>query len=748
MAKRKIGITTEDQTTATSADSSISPNSSENRRLHAEQVKLLYMHAPVGLVATLVNSVILTFIQWEFISHSILITWLACVWLITLLRSVLGYRYRQGLAIADESSHWGIWFIIGTACSGVVWGSSGILLFPGESIAHQAFLAFLLGGMTAGGVAVYSPLKGAFLAFILPNLVPITVRFFTHTDDMHIAMGGMVLLFTVLMLVAARRMHAVTLTSLKLRFENNDLIADLTTEKEQTEELNEQLRSEITERKRAESLQADQNRVLELLATGRTLADVLTVLIHTIEVQAPGMRCSVLLLDRDGTHLHHCVAPGLPEKYTREIDGLEIGPSVGSCGTAAYQGKRIIVEDIAIDPLWVDFRELALEHGLRACWSDPIFSTNGHVLGTFAMYYRQPHKPSINELQLVEIASHLAGLAIERTQVEETLRQSEERFRRLFEQSSDAIFIHTLDGRMLDVNNRACEMLGYDMNQLLTLSVKSLYPEVDRPTLREALQTIDETGSIQFESRFKKAHGMIINVEISSRIIDHEKGIIQAIVRDITERVQSEKQIQASLREKEVLLKEIHHRVKNNLQIIASLLDLQSESLTDPQYLPIFQDSQHRIRSMALIHEHLYQSEDLAQIDFAQYIQELVYSLFSSYEPSVSGITLKLDIDATFLDIDTAIPCGLILNELVSNSLKHAFPDGRSGEICIGLHLDQEKQLTLWIRDNGVGFPKGVDFRKTESLGLQLVCTLTTQLKGTITLDSSRGTAFQITFKA
>ncbi|HEY9874720.1 MAG TPA: histidine kinase dimerization/phosphoacceptor domain -containing protein, partial [Candidatus Obscuribacterales bacterium] len=202
-----------------------------------------------------------------------------------------------------------------------------------------------------------------------------------------------------------------------------------------------------------------------------------------------------------------------------------------------------------------------------------------------------------------------------------------------------------------------------------------------------------------------------------------------------------------SLKEKEVLLKEIHHRVKNNLQIISSLLKLQSSYIKDEQTFGLFKDSQNRIRSMALIHEKLYQSKDLSRIDFAEYIRELTTNLLRSYGANSKTVTLKTSISDIRLTIDTAIPCGLIINELVSNSLKHAFStEKESNEICLQLHSHHNNDFILIVSDNGIGLPPNIDFKDTETLGLELVCTLTEQLEGTIEVDSSSGTKFNITF--
>jgi PAS domain S-box-containing protein len=216
--------------------------------------------------------------------------------------------------------------------------------------------------------------------------------------------------------------------------------------------------------------------------------------------------------------------------------------------------------------------------------------------------------------------------------------------------------------------------------------------------------------------------------------------------QEIVERKRVEEQIRASLREKEVLLKEIHHRVKNNLQIVSSLLSLQANYVSDQQAFEALRESLNRVHSMGVIHEVLYQSLDLAQVDFGEFTQRLVDHLFRMYGVESQAITLRMDVSEVPMSIDTAIYCGLIVNELVSNSLKYAFPAGRAGEICIGLHSDNENHLTLTVSDNGISLPSDVEQRKVESLGLQLVAMLTEQLEGTAEFDPSSGTAFRIMF--
>jgi len=234
----------------------------------------------------------------------------------------------------------------------------------------------------------------------------------------------------------------------------------------------------------------------------------------------------------------------------------------------------------------------------------------------------------------------------------------------------------------------------------------------------------------------------------NERLINKLEKKMLELEREVAERKRAEDQIKASLREKEVLLQEVHHRVKNNMQIISSLFSLQSRHIKDKRALEIFKSSQNRVRSMALIHERFYQSEDMARVDFAEYAQSLTSHLFSAHGINPGAVKLNLKIKDVFLDLNTAIPCGLIINELVSNCLKHAFPGENNGEIKIAMHPLDKDGMEVIVSDNGVGLPKKIDFRKTDSLGLHLVNLLAEdQLHGDIKLDRARGTSFHIRFK-
>ncbi|MEQ2006686.1 MAG: histidine kinase dimerization/phosphoacceptor domain -containing protein, partial [Limisphaerales bacterium] len=221
-----------------------------------------------------------------------------------------------------------------------------------------------------------------------------------------------------------------------------------------------------------------------------------------------------------------------------------------------------------------------------------------------------------------------------------------------------------------------------------------------------------------------------------------------AIRTDITANKHAQEQILASLREKEVMLKEIHHRVKNNLQIVSSLLRLQSRSLKHPETIAAFEESCIRVQAMALVHEMLYVSSSFSALDFVAYVRSLTDSLLRAYGTDPAVIRLSLDMDKVHLDINQAIPCALILNELVSNSLKYAFTGGRHGEIRLRLYCDPDGTTHMVVGDDGVGLPERVNPDKTESLGLQLVNTLVRQLHGTLEIRRTGGIEYAFTFTA
>src|SRR4030095_902107 len=255
-------------------------------------------------------------------------------------------------------------------------------------------------------------------------------------------------------------------------------------------------------------------------------------------------------------------------------------------------------------------------------------------------------------------------------------------------------------------------------------------------------------GILVAEFRVKKKDGEFIWLEDHMYRVRMDGGIsyLSGILIDVTERKITERKISQSLKEKELLLKEIHHRVKNNLQVVSSLLKLQSGYVKDNPSYDILLDSQNRVRSMALVHQKLYQSKDFSQIDFSEYLKQLTVHLSHAFKPKNHDVEIEIKAGKVNLSIDHAIPCGLIINELVSNSLKYAFTETKPGKIKIELLESKDNTFSLTVSDNGIGLPENIDFRKTTSLGLQLVNTLVGQIDGSIEMENHQGACFNIKF--
>ncbi|MGB9979767.1 sensor histidine kinase [Methanobacterium sp.] len=358
-------------------------------------------------------------------------------------------------------------------------------------------------------------------------------------------------------------------------------------------------------------------------------------------------------------------------------------------------------------------------------------------------------------ISLVEFGDNFYAVIVarditERMEAQRAIMQSEEKYRILFEYSPDFIILINPEGKIIDINKSTKKFVNLSKEQLIGKSILGLgvlFEEDVNEFMEIGNELINGESVEPFEFKVIDRNGKICWMDAYLSLLKKDNGdcAIQIILHDITKRKNYEKQIKQSLSEKEILLKEIHHRVKNNLQIISSLLNLQSRYIEDKDAFGVFKESQNRIKSMALIHEKLYQSEDLTKIDFAEYIKSLTFHLFRSYSIDQSRVELSINFEGILFDIDTSIPCGLIINELISNSLKYAFPNGRKGKISIDLQLKGEKDILI-IRDNGVGFPEGMDFQNTETLGLRLVNILVNQINGVITCDKIEGTSFRIEF--
>lgn len=325
--------------------------------------------------------------------------------------------------------------------------------------------------------------------------------------------------------------------------------------------------------------------------------------------------------------------------------------------------------------------------------------------------------------------------------------KSSVRYKELVDLLPQIVFEIDLAGNLTFVNQSAFSVMGYTEADLLQgMNVLERVVPEDRERVIQNMQRVLSGRKSGHEYTFMHKDGSRFPVIIHSSVI-YQEGIpvgFRGIIFDITERKLAEERLKESLHEKEVLLKEVHHRVKNNMQIISSLLHLQLSGIDQEPVRQILTESQNRIKSIALVHERIYMSDDLARIDFKEYMKSLSAQLLHSYSTGRRLVNLTVMGDPIHLGVDQAVPCGLIMNELVSNSLKHAFPGYKGGTIKI--HLRDGSTNQIIIEDDGVGMPENFCLTQVQSMGMQLVAALVDQLDGTITLDRSGGTRFTITF--
>lgn len=330
---------------------------------------------------------------------------------------------------------------------------------------------------------------------------------------------------------------------------------------------------------------------------------------------------------------------------------------------------------------------------------------------------------------------------------------SAEQLLRIVEVAEDAIISVDRKYRIILFNQGAAHVFGYTPEEALGRPLSMLLPDRFREAHDDHVQDFvesPESARRMAERREifgRRKNGEEFPAEASIAKIDADgELILTVILRDINERKAAERRLQSSLREKEVLLREVHHRVKNNLQVVSSLLSLQERALRDPALRHALSESRNRIQSMALIHEQLYNAGDLSQVNFPEYVRQLTARLLHSYQVDPHQVDLDVDVGDVGLSVDVAVPCGLILNELVSNSLKYAFCDGRSGEIRIEFSSMPDGSVILTAADDGVGLPPEVGFWSTRTLGLRLVRSLVRQLDGEVELSGPPGTEFRIRF--
>ncbi|PIQ32467.1 MAG: hypothetical protein CO186_03295 [Zetaproteobacteria bacterium CG_4_9_14_3_um_filter_49_83] len=412
----------------------------QNDLLRAEQLKLLHEAILLPISVSVILACVLVAFEWQQIEHSQLLSWLFVFIMVSLARLKLAYAYRQAQPKIEQHACWETYFLIGSISAAVLWGSTAWLLFPEHSITHQVFLAFMVGGICIGAIPSLSSLSFAIISYILIALIPLIIRFFTLATETSSLIAAMLVLFLLMMLISAKRIHSHIRQNIWLRMQsqmNESIVAA----------------SEAHFRKSSE--------ILEMAAMDVPDEKIYDAICHMYEASHPSMRASILKLK--GNHLYHCSAPSLPKEYCDAINGVEIGPSVGSCGTAAFRGSEVIVEDISSHPLWASYKQVALPYHLYACWSIPIKGRDGKIFGTFAMYFEHPASPSDLEMASIRDASRLVSIIMEREQREASLRILSQSI----EQAGESVLITDKEGTIEYVNSSFCRLTGYRAEEVM-----------------------------------------------------------------------------------------------------------------------------------------------------------------------------------------------------------------------------------------------------------------------------------------
>lgn len=494
----------------------------------------------------------------------------------------------------------------------------------------------------------------------------------------------------------------------------------------------------------AAQLQLDQLQAIyqlsDAVAQAGSIDDVFQTALDTLLRTTHADRASILLYDADGV-MRFKAWRGLSDHYRRHAEGHSPWPP------DVVDPQPVLVEDVELDPGLAELCPVIVGEGVRALGFIPLINQR-QLLGKFMLYYNQPHH--FTETQVAQTIAYHVSFAIVRLRAQLALRDSEARFRTLVESQGEGVSLIDPDENCRFANPAANTIFG--VADLVGHNLREFTPPDQFAQLRAQTERRRRGERSTYDLEIVRCDGEYRNlIATATPQLDAAGNFEGALVvwLDITARKRAEEQLKASLLEKEVLLKEIHHRVKNNLQVVYSLLNLQSSQTADEASLEVLRESQNRVRSMALVHETLYRSPDLARVDLVDYASNLAAHLIRSYRIDSTAIQLSVQAAApVYLSIDTAIPCGLIINELISNALKHAFPAGRSGTVSVRLARPSAVSTSLTVADNGIGLPAEFDQTATDSLGMQLIGQLVRQIHGCLTVQREGGTQFTIEFQA
>lgn len=524
-----------------------------------------------------------------------------------------------------------------------------------------------------------------------------------------------------------------------------------------------------------EAYTESQREILSMISNDRPLGEILEALCLMIESQQPQALCSVLLLDATGQHLHTGAAPNLPAAYNQAVDGLTIGPNTGSCGTAAFQQKLVITADIRSDPIWQDSRDLALAHGLMACWSFPLISHDGKGLGTFGVYYRQPRVPSDEQVQNLATAAQLAAIGIARAADRRRLQESQQRFRSLFAFNPDPVFSFDLHGNFFSINDAGQQLLGLSEAEIIGQHFTQLISSDQQAEIREHLQAASAGMPQHYETRLRDRQHKTLTLDVTNLpiVVDAQIVGVFGIAKDVSERHQTQQELQATLLELERSNKELQefafvasHDLQEPLrkiQAFSERLASRSTALDDEDRDYLQRMNSAAARMQALIVDLLNYSrvhtrgQPLQPLDLNQLLGEVLVDMETAIEQSHARIEFP-QLPAVLGD-----PSQLrqVLQNLLSNALKFQ-PAGNQPLIRLYVEAQDGAHWTLCIADNGIGFDEkyldrifnpfqrlhGREAYAGTGIGLAIVKKIVERHGARITASSApgQGSVFRITF--
>ena len=726
----------------------------EPLQVRQEQIRLLYKPSLAAAIATAFAACFLAYLQWQHINQSTIIIWLSVMAVIIVIRVFYSYSFKKHNPNMQQVTKWEKTYVFVSLAAGTTWGAAGIFLFPADNFQYQATTIVILAGMAAGAVTSLSALRAPVFIFIFLTMSPLIVQLFLESSQISIPFAILCSFYTLFLANAASNTYKTHLENITLRIKS--------------------LGREETIRK-SEQFMRQTSEILEMITKGDPANSIYDAIALLYEARHPGLRCSMLELK--GNKLMHGGAPSLPKEYCDAVNGLENGPSVGSCGTSTYTGKRVLVEDIATDPKWEKLKGIALPHGMRSCWSEPIKGNKGSVLGAFGMYYNHAALPNAYELADLEAGARLAGIVMERQQRESLLQK----LHSAFECAHDAIMISDLDATLEYVNPAFEKMTGYTAQEAIGQFIKILRSDQHPPSFYKQLEAQDHAGEYwQGEIIIKCKGGTLLEVErtVSPVFDQHGKPIfLIAIQRDLTEhKLLETKFLQAQKMEAVgTLVGGIAHDFNNILAgITGNLYLLQMQFAKDDNATrKLARIEQLSDRATDLIQQMLtFARKDavsMATLDLNQLVTE-VFGLIRTSIPEYIELKLNVLQDNISIHGDTTQIHQVLLNLI--NNARDALEG--SAQPCINITLNTcqideafvQKHpyfntgyfALLSIQDNGSGIPNEhlehlfepffttKDVGKGTGLGLSMVFGAVKRHQGFIEVESQehQGSIFQV----